>query len=143
MLAVMGVSEFSLTASPGENTVLVVDDDVLIRMDVAHRLRDCGFQVIEAGDAAEAIAILSEDASVKLVFSDVQMPGELDGFGLTRWVNAHRPDVPVILASGVVRAHAAADALCHAAAFIEKPYRDGEVAEVARRALTESSRPTA
>lgn len=117
------------------HAVLVVDDDCLIRMDVADRLRDCGYDVIEAEDAAEAIAILNGGAPVRLIFSDVQMPGELDGFGLARWVHANRPGLPVILASGVVRAEAAAEALCQAAAFIEKPYRDGAIAEAARRAL--------
>ncbi|HEX2224313.1 MAG TPA: response regulator, partial [Thermoanaerobaculia bacterium] len=89
-------------------TVLVVEDEVLIRLAVAQYLRDCGWVVLEAGDAEEALTILqAADVRVDLVFTDVQMPRALDGFGLARWIRAHRPEVRVLLTSGAPAAMAA------------------------------------
>jgi len=109
-------------------TILVVDDDILIRMSIADYLRGSGFEVIEAGDADEAVAVLTTDTPVDLVFSDVQMPGSIDGFGLARWVRANRAHIRVILASGVVRAAAAAE-LDATDAFLEKPFQMRQVTE--------------
>jgi len=81
--------------------ILVVEDEPVIRFGIALHLEENGFQVIEAESAAEAIAILQEPGPpVNLVFSDVRMPGELDGIGLSRWVFENRPNIAVILASG-------------------------------------------
>jgi CheY-like chemotaxis protein len=116
-------------ARPRIQTVLVVDDEVLIRLSIAGYLRDCGFTVLEADGPREAIAILEAQLVIDVVFSDVQMPGEMDGFGLARWVRAHRPGVKVILASGVVKASQAATQLCEHDAFLEKPYHEQQVGE--------------
>ena len=81
--------------------VLVVDDEPIIRVALAEHLKEKGFQVREARTAAEAVAILEEPGCiVNLVFSDVRMPGEMDGLGLSRWIFENRPNIPVILASG-------------------------------------------
>jgi CheY-like chemotaxis protein len=64
------------------HTILVVEDDIFVRLDIAEYLRDCGYRVIEAGTAAEAIDVLESNVPIDLVFSDIQMPGEMDGFGL-------------------------------------------------------------
>ena len=114
---------------PRVQTVLVVDDDVLIRLSIAAYLRECGFTVLEADGPGEAITIFEAQVEIDLVFSDVQMPGEMDGFGLARWVRAHRPGVKVILSSGVVKASNAAAELCEHDAFLEKPYHEQQVAE--------------
>jgi CheY-like chemotaxis protein len=72
-------------------TILVVDDEVLIRMALSDFLQECGFKVLEAGNAEEAITILEQGhAVIDLVFSDVRMPGELDGFGLAKWIRENR-----------------------------------------------------
>ena len=82
-------------------TVLVVEDEVMVRMPIAEFLRDCGYEVLEAGDAREAIGLVDDArAHVDVVFSDVRMPGEIDGFGLARWIRRNHPQVPVLLASG-------------------------------------------
>lgn len=99
--------------------VLVVEDEVLIRFALADYLRDCGLKVHEAGSGREAIQILHE-TDIDVVFTDVYMPGSVDGFDLTQWMDENRPDVPVILASGAVdgalaRAHARGS-------FFPKPY---------------------
>ena len=85
-------------------TILVVEDDVLVRSLVASYLRDCGFDVIEANGADEAIRVLQAEVPVELVFSDIQMPGSMDGFGLAQWVRRERPWLKVILTSGAARA---------------------------------------
>ena len=127
-------SDRESTAAP---TILVVDDEVLIRMVVGDYLRDCGYRVIEAGDGDEALAVLSApDVTVDVLFSDVQMPGAVDGFGLARWVRRERPGVPVVLTSGVARARDAAEALCADNVLVEKPYDAVDVERRLRRLLS-------
>lgn len=75
------------------HTILIVEDEVLVRMTIADYLRECGFQVAEAGSADEALSILNSEMPVDLVFSDVQMPGTMNGFGLAHWIRQHRPDL--------------------------------------------------
>ena len=68
------------------HTVLVVDDEPAIRGVVCEYLRDCGMNPIAAENADQAMALITEGTSIDLVFSDVRMPGTLDGFGLARWI---------------------------------------------------------
>ena len=79
--------------------VLVVEDEMLIRLMVSEALRDTGYDVVEACDADEALAVLNTSAQIDLVFSDVRMPGSLDGMGLLRAVKADFPDLPFIIVS--------------------------------------------
>lgn len=85
-----------------QRTILVVEDEVLIRVHVADYLRDAGFDVIEAPDGVRALEILRTDTRIDLVFTDVTLPGELDGFALAEWVRQHKPGLPLILTSGKV-----------------------------------------
>ena len=104
-------------------TILVVDDELLIRMNVSDFLQDCGFKVLEASNADEAIRILESDAVVlDLVFSDVKMPGTMDGFGLAQWVRARRPKIRVVLASGDAAKASKAHDICADEPFFSKPY---------------------
>jgi DNA-binding NtrC family response regulator len=105
-------------------------------MVIASYLRDCGFRVIEAVSADEAITVLEQsDVLVDVVFSDVEMPGSLDGFGLNRWVREHRPDTPVILAGTPSRASEAAADLCRSGPDLAKPYEPQLVLDRIRRML--------
>jgi len=79
---------------------MLVEDDVMVRLAAAEFLRDCAYRVVEARDANDAIEILSSDELVDVVFSDVRMPGDVNGFELAAWVHAHHPDRHVILTSG-------------------------------------------
>jgi CheY-like chemotaxis protein len=81
-------------------TVLVVEDEFLIRMLVADELRSLGFAVIEAGSADEAFPILLSDAPVHVLFTDVRMPGSMDGVELARRARSARPAIRVIMTSG-------------------------------------------
>ena len=81
-------------------TILVVEDEFLIRAMLADYLQDCGFKVLEGSNADEAVAIIENmDTQIDLVLTDIRMPGSMDGFGLVRWISANRPDINVIMAS--------------------------------------------
>jgi len=94
-------------------TVLVVEDEVLVRMAVSQQLRECGYNVVEATDADEALTVLQKhDVILHIVLSDVEMPGSMDGFALATWIRKNRPDLKVILTGSVARAVNAAMELC-------------------------------
>jgi CheY-like chemotaxis protein len=80
--------------------ILVVEDDVLTRIDVAEELRAGGHAVIEAANADEALAVLQSKVTIDLVLTDVRMPGALDGIGLALQVRAAFPHIKVVMASG-------------------------------------------
>jgi CheY-like chemotaxis protein len=110
---------------PKERTpaILLVEDEILVRLAISDYLQECGFKVYEAGIAAEAVEILkSNEVTIDLVFSDVRMPGEMDGFGLATWIRAHRPGLPIILTSADGRKSEAAKELCENEPFFAKPY---------------------
>jgi len=100
------------------SVILVVEDEILIRMAAANHLRDCGYRVLEAADAEEARALLRTIEPIEIVFSDINMPG-MNGIMLAAWVGREFPDVKMVLTSGDIRQAVAARA---AAFFLEKPY---------------------
>ena len=105
-----------------EPIVLLVEDEALIRATMSDHLRECGFSVVEVGSADEAVNILKSDRTVDLVFSDIEMPGHLDGLGLARWMKANCPDIPLLLTSGQASRVQAARELCDERSFLIKPY---------------------
>jgi DNA-binding NtrC family response regulator len=118
-----------------QETVLVVEDDVLVRMPIAQYLRDCGYKVIEAANADEAMAVLLHaETIVDVVFCDIEMPGSIDGFGLAKWIRANRPGLDVLLAGTVPRAVEGAESLCEQGP-IKKPYEAQTVHNHIRRLL--------
>jgi CheY-like chemotaxis protein len=122
-------------ASHAEQVVLVVEDEVLIRMVVADYLRACGYRVIEAANADEAMLILQHlEIDVDVVLSDIQMPGSMDGFDLSRWLRANRPGIDVLLTGTVPRATQAAAELCESGP-IPKPYEPTLAADRIRRLM--------
>src|SRR5664279_5170450 len=88
---------FVATVQGRQCSILVVEDNELLRLTVAEYLRDSGFDVLEASNGDEAIFMLKGDAcaAINIVFSDIRMPGSTDGFGLAQWVRVHRPDAQV------------------------------------------------
>jgi CheY-like chemotaxis protein len=110
-----------------EPTVLVVEDEPLVRAMIVDYLRDCGFRVVETANADDAIKVLLTDLRIDVVFSDVQMPGTLDGFGLAQWIGREQPNIRIILTSGLGRTAAAASELCGAGPLMSKPYNYGDV----------------
>jgi DNA-binding NtrC family response regulator len=118
-------------------TILLVKDEVLIRMALASLLQDCGYAVLECSNAAEAIeAITTREFEIDVVFTDLQMPGTLDGFGLARWVQDHRPELPVLITTGDPDiAHTAAE-LCTKTPIVPKPHVSELVLARIRAAIT-------
>ena len=113
----------STPASTDADAILVVETEILIRMVIAAYLRDCGYKVIEAANADEALLILRQpELRVDVVFSDVDVTGTMDGFGLSHWVRANRPGVETILVGTVARAADAAADLCESGPLLAKPY---------------------
>ena len=116
-------------------TILVVEDDILVRMPIAQYLRDCGYKVIEAVNADEAMTVLlHQETAVDVVFSAIDMTGSTDGFGLSKWVREHRPGLAVILTGTVPRAVNAAKELCDDGPM-PKPYEPQAVHDQIRRLL--------
>jgi len=104
-------------------TVLVVEDEALIRVLIADMLQDRGFKVLEAANANEAIEIIEKtNIEIDLVFTDVRMPGGMDGFGLVKWIQSSRPTIPVIVASGDIGEANDANRQQLGDMFLPKPY---------------------
>jgi DNA-binding response OmpR family regulator len=80
-------------------TIVLVEDEFLIRVSMADHLRDCGFRVLDAGSAAEAQTLFQSVEPIELMISDVNMPG-MDGIALAQWVRSQFPDVRILLMSG-------------------------------------------
>jgi DNA-binding NtrC family response regulator len=116
-------------------TILVVDDDIFVRMPIAQHLRDCGYKVIEAVSGEEAMAVLTRnDTIIDLVFTDIEMPSAVDGFGLAKWIRDYRPGVDVLLAGTVPRAVESAKEVCQQGP-VPKPYDPQTVHNLIRRLL--------
>ena len=114
--------------------VLIVDDEALVRMTAVDILTDCGATVLEAGDADEALKIVSERNDIALVFSDVNMPGTMDGLQLIERVHELRPAVELILTSG--RECFNKDSLPDDGTFLPKPYNVSELCGLVTSKLT-------
>src|SRR5258708_34300708 len=95
MNASRNVSDESVPASPPK--ILVVEDEILVRTVIAAYLRDCGFDVVEAGNSDEAGRVPEAGIRVDIGFSDIHRPGSLDGFGLVQWLRRERPRPEIIL----------------------------------------------
>jgi DNA-binding NtrC family response regulator len=114
--------------------VLVVEDEVLIRLTIIDALEDAGFEVVEAGSADDAMGVLGEQA-IHLLFTDIQTPGTLSGVDLAHAVAQRFPGAGITVASG--RLTAADFELPPAAEFFSKPY-DLAAIVVRLRALSKS-----
>jgi two-component system, response regulator PdtaR len=111
--------------------ILLVEDEELLRLCAADLLEERGFQVLEAPDADEALRIMAERPDVRLLFTDIQMPGALNGMELARKVHEQWPKVKLLITSGDLKP-SEADIPDHGH-FIGKPYRAADVnAEVDR-----------
>ncbi len=119
--------------------ILVVEDEVFIRFDVADFLRESGFDVIEAGSAQEAVEAIASGARVDLVFSDIQMPGAMNGLGLAIFIRANHPGLPVILTSGASLKMDIDPSIADVAPIEAKPYDPDLILARIRRTLVAAS----
>lgn len=106
--------------------VLIVEDDFLIRMDAIEMIETAGFDTLEAADADQAIAILTARPDIHLVFTDIQMPGSMNGLKLAHFVRDRWPPIKLIATSGHIRPEGYE--LPHGGRFLPKPYSAREVA---------------
>lgn len=114
----------------GKAAILVVEDEALVRMVIADHLRDTGYEVAETRSADEAVALMEKGLRVDVVFSDVNLPGTLNGIGLVRWLRNHRPETPVLLTSGAITPQDVPADLRGTCELLLKPY---DIDEVVRR----------
>jgi CheY-like chemotaxis protein len=122
----------NMRTQPAE-TVLVVEDEALIRLAIADDLREAGFHVLEASDSDAAVRLLEAHDSVRLIFTDINMPGSMDGLKLSELVRDRWPPVRIIVTSG--RVEPTAGALPDGSQFIAKPYAAAGVLEAVRSLL--------
>jgi CheY-like chemotaxis protein len=87
------------TAAPHSAYILVVEDELFVRMSICDVLREAGYRVLEAYNGDEAVDILASGAHVDLILSDVRMPGSVDGLGLLAFAKESYPHLPVVFSS--------------------------------------------
>jgi CheY-like chemotaxis protein len=113
------------TDAPSCKTILVVEDEALIRIWATDLLEENGFSVLEAKDADAALKLLQSRRDVKLLFTDVQMPGSLNGMELAREVHARWPHILLVITSGRERPTRAE--IPDDGRFVAKPYSGEEL----------------
>jgi CheY-like chemotaxis protein len=115
--------------------VLIVEDEFLLRMDAVDMIAGAGFEVVEAGNADQAIEILESRRDITVVFTDIQMPGSMDGLKLARAIRGRWPPIKIVATSG--RTNVREPDLPEGGRFLPKPYSPLQVAGVLRE-LTSS-----
>ena len=100
--------------------ILIVEDEFLVRLHAAHIIEEAGFDVIEASNADEAISILEVRSDITVLFTDIQMPGSMDGLKLAAAVKGRWPPIKIVATSGVVNVRP--DDLPEGGRFLPKPY---------------------
>ncbi len=110
--------------------VLIVEDEPLVRLSAAQAVAAAGFEVIEAASADEAIRLLECRRDIRVVFTDIQMPGSMDGLKLARAVRDRWPPIKIIVTSG--RELATAHDLPEGGRFFAKPYDPIRICEALR-----------
>ena len=108
-----------------KDLVLVVEDEALIRMSSVDVIRDLGFEVLEAVDADHAVSLLESVPGITIVFTDIQMPGSMDGLLLAAIVRDRWPPIALLVASGKLRP--GSSDMPSGARFISKPYSPSEL----------------
>ena len=106
-------------------TVLVVEDETLVRLSICEDLASAGYEVMTAANADEAIQILESRNDIRTVFTDVEMPGSMDGLKLAAAVRDRWPPINIVVTSGKSRPSDAQ--MPKNTQFIAKPYRTAEV----------------
>lgn len=114
--------------------VLVVEDEALIRLSTLQIVEDAGYEALEAKNADEAITLLEVRSDMRLVFTDVHMPGTMDGLRLVAYIRERWPPVRLIVASGV--AVVSESELPVGTSFFRKPYLEDAIIDEMKRLLT-------
>lgn len=112
--------------------VLVVEDDAMIRLDVVSIIEDAGIDVIEASNADDAIVLLESRSDITVVFTDIEMPGSMNGLRFAFAVRDRWPPVAIIIASGRIRPQP--EEMPTEVTFLRKPCSEAAVLEAVRLA---------
>ncbi|HWQ85847.1 response regulator [Brevundimonas sp.] len=129
--------ERDLPLDDGRESILMVEDNAEVRLMGATLLEEAGFEVHQAGDADEALALVREGLAFDLLFTDIVMPGAMDGLALAAEVRRLRPGIPVLLTTGWGnRANDNAGL-----ELIGKPYRSPDLMRKVRAVLDRPERP--
>jgi DNA-binding NtrC family response regulator len=115
----------------GTQVILVVEDEVIIRMLMADTLRDEGYEVIEAACGDEGMAVLLSEHRLDLIITDVRMPGQVDGMQLALHAKDQEPGRPVIVSSG----HLPPEAAHRADEFLKKPYTSSALLDMVNKLI--------
>jgi CheY-like chemotaxis protein len=110
--------------------VLIVEDDSLLRIDAVEMIEAAGFEVVAATNADQAIAVLESRGDISVVFTDIQMPGSMDGLKLARAVRGRWPPIKIVATSG--HAHVTQRDLPEGGRFVAKPYSPNQITKLLR-----------
>src|SRR5947209_17078559 len=113
-------------------TILFVEDEALIRMDMAEFLRECGYRVHEAANAAEALEVLQAKFAIDLVFTDINLPGGKTGLEIAEWISSHRPGVRTLITTG----RPITPGGPNAGEILSKPYTGRDLLDRVKQALS-------
>lgn len=108
-------------------SVLLVEDEALIRLMLAGEFEDAGFEVHEADSADKAVSLLEAGLAAEVVITDVRMPGRMDGLELTAWLAKGRPGLPVVIVSGYATAPEVEALNPAIIAVLSKPYNPADI----------------
>lgn len=116
-----------------DRVVLLVEDEMMVRLIGSDVLSDAGYTVVEAETADEAIKLLEENGEVHLLFTDIRMPGSMDGLELAELVHQRWPDIRILLTSGDT--FPSREQIPDDGSFLQKPYRVDALREEVKRLI--------
>ncbi len=125
-----------VAAPAGVFTVLIVEDEALVREVTAIEFEEAGLRVVSAGNGADAIALLASDPDIDLLFTDISLPGGIDGWAIAEHARKLRPGLPVIYATGYSPDPVK---LVPGGKFYKKPYLPTTIIAAARELLAASN----
>jgi CheY-like chemotaxis protein len=115
---------YAATPTP-HSIILIVEDEYMVRMNAAAMMEDAGFDVLEACNADEAIRVLESNPDISIVFTDIEMPGSMNGLKLAHTVTGRWPPIRIIATSGRFKVHDGD--LPTGGRFLSKPYNAGQI----------------
>jgi two-component system, response regulator PdtaR len=119
-----GLDRMAYVATPN-STILIVEDEFMVRLSAVAMMEGAGFDVLEAGNADEAIRLLESNPDISIVFTDIEMPGSMNGLKLARAVTGRWPPIRIIATSG--RFKLRDGDLPTGGRFLPKPYSAGQI----------------
>jgi two-component system, response regulator PdtaR len=117
--------------------VLIVEDEMLIRMGIAADFQDRGYDTVETGSSNDALHILRTVPDIQVVFTDINMPGDMDGLALAHYIRQHWPHMVIVVSSG--KHLPTIEALPAGTRFLAKPVNQGAMALLCREIKDELS----